>query len=86
MKAGFYVVTLMVTQIRGKIRELLSLLRLGTVYVRRSNPPCLIPLDPWQFVMDFFVVFFVVLLESLFPFSEFGKLYGKICLVSHENR
>ena len=51
-----------------------------------SNPPCLIPLDPWQFAMDFFVVFFVVLLESLFPFSEFGKLYGKICLVSHENR
>ena len=41
MKAGFYVVTLMVTQIRGKIRELLSLLRLRTVYVRRSNPPCL---------------------------------------------
>ena len=34
-------VTLMVTQIRGKIRELLSLLRLRTVYVRRSNPPCL---------------------------------------------
>nr|DAO34928.1 MAG TPA: hypothetical protein [Inoviridae sp.] len=31
----------MVTQIRGKIRELLSLLRLRTVYVRRSNPPCL---------------------------------------------